>query len=99
MGFSVNAEKRKGGGLLLIYPMIEFLFLILVTGVLYGIVKPYVSSILNSQIALYPAAFDSQQTTFAMAIMNYMLFFVILGGIIGLWVWIHRTKSRGYVIG
>ena len=100
MGHSVNAEKRKGRrSLSLIYPLIEFLGLILITGSLYGIIKPYALGILNSQIALYPTAFDPQQTAFAMAIMNYMLFFVILGGIIGLWVWIHRTKSRGYVIG
>ena len=100
MGHSGDAEKRKGGGSLpLIYPLIEFLFLILVTGVLYGIVKPYALGILNSQIALYPTAFDAQQTAFAITIMNYLLFFVVIGGIIGLWVWVNRTKSRGTIIG
>lgn len=100
MGNAGDAEKRKSGGLLpLIYPLIEFLFLILVTGLLYGIVKPFALEILNSQIALFPTAFDASQTAFAMAIMNYLLFFVVLGGIIGLWVWVNRTKSRGTVFG
>ena len=83
----------------MIYPLIEFLLLILVTGILWGILKPYTLDILNSQIALYPLAFGSQQTAFVITIVNYLLFFVILGGIIGLWVWVHRTKSRGYAIG
>ena len=83
----------------MIYPLIEFLFLVILSGVLYGILKPYTLDILNSQIALFPMAFDSQLTAFAITIVNYLLFFVILGGIIGLWVWVHRTKSRGYAIG
>ena len=83
----------------MIYPLIEFLFLVILSGVLYGILKPYTLDILSSQIALYPTAFGSAQTAFAITIVNYLLFFVILGGIIGLWVWVHRTKSRGYAIG
>ena len=83
----------------MIYPIIEFLILILITGLLWGILKPYALNTLNSQIAKYPIAFDSQQVGFATAIMNYLLLFVILGGLIGLWVWVHRTKSSGVVYG
>ena len=83
----------------MIYPLIEFVLLVLVTGALYGIVNPIVLGILNSQVALYPSAFNSQQVAFAKAVLNYLLFFIIIGGIIGLWVWVNRTKSRGTVFG
>ena len=83
----------------MIYPIIEFLILILISGLLWGILKPYTLGLLNSQVTLYPTAFNQQQIAFATAIVNYLLLFVILGGIIGLWVWVHRTKSQGIVYG
>ena len=83
----------------MIYHILEYIFLVVVSGLLYGVLKPYVIEILNSQIELYPTAFDTQQVAFAVLTVNSLLFFIIIGGIIGLWVWVHRTRSRGTFYG
>ena len=79
----------------MIIAIFEFIALIILGGITYGILKSHALDYFNSQIALNPTAFDSQVVSITKSIINYFLFFAIIGGAIGLWAWTQRTKPEG----
>lgn len=81
----------------MIFPLIEFLSLILLTGIAHGILRPMALNYLNSQVSAYPTYFDTAMITFITSCLNYLGLFILIGGMIGLWVWVHRTTSEGYI--
>ncbi len=80
----------------MIFAIVEFIALLAVGGFLYYSLSGIALAYLESQVALYPAAFTVASITFTKAIINWLLLFMILGGVFGLIVWVQRTRPEGY---
>ena len=83
----------------MIVAIMEFLLYILAGGIFWGILRPKIIEHIESQVALYPTYFNAQVISTLKSIINWFLFISLIGSMIGLWIYTHRTKPEGVYYG
>lgn len=80
----------------MIFAIVEFLVLLVIGGFIYYFLGGMAMDYLDSQVALYPTAFNTASVTFVRVVANWLLLLMVLGGLYGLFVWVQRTQPGGY---
>jgi len=81
----------------LIFKIIEYLILITTGGLVWYFLDSKTIEYIEYFIAKYPGAFPTQHVDFMKAIWHFFLFFMVLGGMYHLFVWVQREKTpEGY---
>jgi len=83
----------------LIFTIIEFLILIATGGIIWYFLDSKTIEYIEYFTSKYPGAFNTQHVAFMKSIWHFFLFFMIIGGMYYIFVWVQRERTpEGYYV-